>query len=53
MLAQIDVLADDLASQEGTCCFGTHDHLRTCTEYGVDKGIEDEGIKAVDWGNVT
>lgn len=52
MFARVDVLADDLASKERTGSLRAHNHLRTGAKDGIDEGVEDEGIQAVDGGQM-
>lgn len=38
----------DAADKQGAGSLGAEDHLRGAAEHGVDEGVEDEGVQAVD-----
>lgn len=53
MRAGSDSLPDYTASQQTARRFRTDDHLRTCAQHGVDKGVDGKGVEAVDRWDVS
>lgn len=52
VVAVVDGRADDGAGQERAGGFGPDDHLRAGAEEGIDQGVEDERVQAVDGRDV-